>query len=149
MNKPVHPNLARIASIYDSVVLARRGGHITETDAYARIDSLVAKDDFGVEWSISPQTGEWRYRDKWGEYYYAQPPEYGIVSATPYDMESGNTTYHRVSLYPVDEATIGNEHAAPGTTLGLEGEKSNTKYVYGALVCVVCACIGLYSIFVR
>ena len=38
MDKPIHPNLARIASSYDAIILARRSGQIAETDAYGVVD---------------------------------------------------------------------------------------------------------------
>lgn len=149
MNKPIHPNLARIASIYDDTILARRSGQITETDAYARIKSLVAKDDFGVEWSISPETGEWRYRDRWGDYYYAPPPEYGMVSATPYDLQSGDTTYPRVSLYPVDTSVLATARTAPLAASDFKRGGLNIKYIYSALIVAAIMCIGLYSVLAR
>ncbi len=149
MNKPMHPNLARIASIYDTVILARRNGQMSETDAYKRIDSLIAKDDFGVEWSISPETGEWRYRDRWGDYYYENPPEYGMVSATPYDLHSGDTTYPRVTLYPVDTGAVTPEHTTPLAASDLKQNGLNIKYLYSASIVAAIACAILYSVLTR
>lgn len=149
MDKPIHPNLARIASSYDAIILARRSGQIAETDAYTRIKSLVAKDDFGVEWSISPETGEWRYRDKWGDYYYAPPPEYGMVSATPYDLQSGGTTYPRVTLYPVDANVAETEHTTPLAASDLKYGRLNVKYLYTTLIAAVIVCVVLYSTLTR
>jgi len=145
MSKPIHPNLARIASIYDEVVLAQRGGRISETEAYSRIGNLVAKDDFGTEWSIDPHTGGWRYRDKWGDYYYAQPPEYGIVGAVPYDMQSGTTTYPRVSLYPVDEKIV---ETARDTLPSQPAARKTTKvYVFAGGVLIVSLLLVLYRVW--
>ena len=149
MDKPIHPNLARIASRYDAIIFARRSGQIAETDAYTRIKSLVAKDDFGVEWSISPETGEWRYRDKWGDYYYAPPPEYGMVSATPYDLQSGGTTYPRVTLYPVDANVAETEHTTPLAASDLKYGRLNVKYLYTTLIAAVIVCVVLYSTLTR
>ena len=145
----MHPNLARIASIYDTVILARRNGQMSETDAYKRIDSLIAKDDFGVEWSISPETGEWRYRDRWGDYYYENPPEYGMVSTTPYDLQSGDTTYPRVTLYPVDTGALTPEHTTPLVASDLKQNGLNIKYLYSASIVTAIACAILYSVLTR
>ena len=102
-----------------------------------------------MEWSISPETGEWRYRDKWGDYYYAPPPEYGMVSATPYDLQSGGTTYPRVTLYPVDANVAETEHTTPLAASDLKYGRLNVKYLYTTLIAAVIVCVVLYSTLTR
>lgn len=116
MQRSLHPNLARVASQYDSVMLEYTAGRISETEAYQRIELLTATDDSGVQWSIAPTTGQWRYIDMWGGYYYAEPPAYGVVSQTPFDYGSGSVTHPRVSLYQVDSSeysTLGSSKESP------------------------------------
>ncbi|MFM7088556.1 MAG: hypothetical protein ACKOW9_03430 [Candidatus Paceibacterota bacterium] len=100
----LHPNLARVAAIYDDIVNDLNTGKIESSQAYRLIGSLSAKDDNGVEWSINPENGVWRYRSIDGEMREAEPPQVGMASLTPYDIGKKRRnkfdeklTYHEVS----------------------------------------------------
>lgn len=115
VDRPLHPNLARIAASYDEVVLAFQQGHINPAEARRRLLALVARDDTGVEWSIDPDSGRWRYRNRWGSYEEAEPPAFGMASPTPMDLGAHNRDLdERLSLHEVDMELI----APPGSLLG-------------------------------
>jgi hypothetical protein len=101
----LHPNLARIAAAYDEIVLTFGSGLLSAPQARARIDALTARDDNGVEWSIDPDTGEWRYTTRDGEYVYGEPPSWGLATLTPHDLGAGaKDPDDRITFYEVDQA---------------------------------------------
>jgi len=70
------------------------------------IEKLAARDDLGVEWSIDPDSGEWRYLSKDGVFIKATPPSWGLASATPKDLGSGNVDFNKgIDFYEVDSTT--------------------------------------------
>lgn len=135
MQRALHPNLARVASQYDSVMLEYTAGRLSETEAYQRIELLTATDDSGVQWSIAPTTGEWRYIDMWGGYYYAEPPAYGVVGQTPFDYGSGSVTHHRVSLYAVDSSANSSLEASKASHLRFGYFKTIRRILVGLALC--------------
>ena len=87
----LHPNLARIAAMYDEIVSDLNTGKISANQAHRLILTLSAKDDNGVEWSINPENGVWRYRSLSGDLREGEPPQYGMASMTPYDIGKKRT----------------------------------------------------------
>lgn len=104
--RPLHPNLARIAAEYDEIVGLFQRGQMTATQANAKIQALVARDDAGVEWSIDTATGSWQYRSTTGEVLAGDPPTWGLAGATPRDFGSlhGKDPDARVDFHEVDES---------------------------------------------
>ena len=102
---PLHPNLARIAARYDELAAEVASGRISSLEGRRRIEALVAKDDNGVEWFIDAETGTWRYRALDGRSVPADPPMWGMASATPRDFGSQGPVDvdHRVEFHEVDE----------------------------------------------
>lgn len=100
---PLHPNLARIAATYDEIVAAFSQGQLSAREARARIESLTARDDAGVEWSIDAVTGQWQYRTLDGRLRAGDPPTWGLASLTPHDLGSGSANPdRRVAFYEMD-----------------------------------------------
>jgi|LauGreSuBDMM15SN_2_FD.fasta_scaffold00287_8 hypothetical protein len=101
----LHPNLARIAAAYDEIVLSFGSGLLSAPQARARIEALSARDDNGVEWSIDPDNGDWRYMSRDGSFAYAEPPTWGLATLTPHDLGSGSKDPDdRITFYEVDQA---------------------------------------------
>jgi hypothetical protein len=102
---PLHPNLARIAARYDEIATEVISGRISAVEGRRRIEALVAKDDNGVEWSIDVETGTWQYRALDGRSVPADPPMWGMASATPRDFGSQGPVDvdRRVEFHEVDE----------------------------------------------
>jgi hypothetical protein len=71
-----------------------------------KIETLCAKDDNGVDWSISAETGSWMYRAIDGKLIPADPPMWGMASATPRDFGSiqGGDPDVRINFIEVDES---------------------------------------------
>jgi hypothetical protein len=103
---PLHPNLARIAARYDEIATDVTSGRISSVEGRRRIGTLVAKDDNGVEWSIDPESGNWRYRTLDGRFVPADPPMWGMASATPRDFGSQHPVDvdQRIEFHEVDES---------------------------------------------
>jgi len=116
MDRPLHPNLARIASAYDQVMYEYRSGVLSPAEARRRTLTLVARDDNGLEWSIDPDTGSWRYRNQFGEMVTANPPSYGVAGFTPDDLGGGTGPDTRVRLYEVDQDALRNAKELRGST---------------------------------
>jgi hypothetical protein len=73
-NKILHPDLVRVALAYDNILRDYSFSYITATQAQRNIWALKAFDDNGLEWSINPESGEWRYRTYQDELIIAEPP---------------------------------------------------------------------------
>lgn len=119
MNRSLHPNLARVAAAYDEVLLEFQQGRIVPSEARRRILALVARDDNGLEWSIDPDTGRWRYKSHFGGYTLGDPPGYGVLTATPHDLGSGDglASDGRVHFENVDLVALQAQHSLIGSTL--------------------------------
>lgn len=99
----LHPNLARIAAAYDEIIMSFGSGLLSAPQSRARIEALTARDDNGVEWSIDPENGDWRYTTREGDFAYAEPPSWGLATLTPHDLGSGSKDPDdRITLYEVD-----------------------------------------------
>jgi len=114
MDRPLHPNLARIASAYDEVMAAYRAGQLSPAEARRRVLTLVARDDSGLEWSINPDSGSWQYRNQFGEMITQNPPAYGVAGFTPTDLGAGTGDDPRVRLFAIDQEAL----HAPGQLRG-------------------------------
>jgi hypothetical protein len=101
----LHPNLARIAARYDEIIKLLNNKQLTPSQARTMIEKLAARDDLGVEWSLDPDTGKWRYRSKDGLLLPGNPPSWGLASATPKDMGSGSLDFDKnITLYEIDSS---------------------------------------------
>jgi len=116
MDRPLHPNLARIAAAYDDVMADFRAQRIGPAEARRRVLTLLARDDNGLEWSIDPDTGAWRYRNQFGEMVTANPPAYGVAGFTPTDLGAGRGDDPRVRFYEVDQDALRAEGQLRGST---------------------------------
>lgn len=85
----LHPNLARIAAAYDDTMERYDRGEMSLIETRRRLNALVARDDEGVQWSIDPVNGRWRYQDLQGRYHYGEPPTSGVASFTPHQLGPG------------------------------------------------------------
>lgn len=90
MNRRLHPDLARVAVAYDDIVERHSRGAITAAEAQRAIDSLVARDDNGVQWKVDSLTGRWKFKDASGSYSFGQPPESGLAGLTPWQLGAGH-----------------------------------------------------------
>lgn len=88
MERPYHPALARMAAQYDDVLAQLRAGMLSDAEARRKVTMLAARDDSGVEWTIDPDTGSWRYRNSSGGFSYASPPSLGSLPDLPSDVGS-------------------------------------------------------------
>lgn len=122
MDRPLHPNLGRIAAAYDDVMADFRAGRIPAAEARRRVLTLIARDDNGLEWSINPDTGGWQYRNQFGEMTSANPPAYGVAGFTPTDLGGGRGDDQRVRLYEVDQEALRAEGQLRGSTSMTEGD---------------------------
>jgi hypothetical protein len=116
MDRPLHPNLARIAAAYDDVMSEFRAGRILPAEARRRVLTLIARDDNGLEWSLNPDTGGWQYRNQFGEMTSANPPAYGVAGFTPTDLGGGRGDDPRVRLYEIDQDALHSEGQLRGST---------------------------------
>jgi hypothetical protein len=121
MDKPLHPNLARIAAAYDEVMQSHRSGLLPANEARRRVLTLIARDDSGLEWSINPDTGQWQYRTQFGAQVEANPPAYGVASFSPGDLGSGSADDDRVTLYEIDQRALFAPGQLRGSTMLLDG----------------------------
>jgi hypothetical protein len=117
VDRPLNPNLARIAAAYDDVMASYRAGQITPQEARRRVLALVARDDNGLEWSINPDTGRWQYRSQFGEYVTAEPPAFGVAGFTPADLGAGNRNDDRITLIEVDQSALSSPGSLRGSTM--------------------------------
>ena len=126
MDRPLNPNLARIAAAYDDVMASYRAGQLGPQEARRRVLALVARDDTGLEWSINPDNGRWQYRSQFGEYVQAEPPSYGVAQFTPADLGAGRGNDDRVTLIEIDQSALVSPGQLRGQTLlaGLRPEGS-------------------------
>lgn len=129
MDRPLHPNLARIAAAYDEVVLDFQQGRIQAAEARRRILALVARDDNGIEWSLDPDSGRWRYRTKWNDFAHGEPPSYGVLTPTPHDLGSGTgkSPDERLTLHEVELSLLASPTALTGSTIVQHPKKGRSS----------------------
>lgn len=110
MSEPeyIHPNLARLGSVYDSILEAMNSGQITVAEARSRINQLEERDDQGIRWGIDPDTGSYIRKTTFGDIEYDDPPRFGVLtpdaSAYSSNLEVENP-YSRISMFNVDDIT--------------------------------------------
>jgi len=148
MDRPLHPNLARIAAAYDDVMTDFRAGRITPAEARRRVLTLIARDDNGLEWSIDPDTGGWQYRNQFGEMASANPPAYGVAGFTPGDLGGGRRDDPRVRLYEVDQDALRSEGQLRGSTSITENTVRRHPSVRGVRRNVAVGAIVLVTLLV-
>ena len=78
----LHPNLARIAAAYDSILEQMERQQITVPGARAKIAQLEARDDQGVIWSIDPDSGAFVRKTAFGDMEFDTPPSHVAAENT-------------------------------------------------------------------
>jgi hypothetical protein len=86
MDAAIHPNLAQIAASYDDICEQVNMGIMSGPDARRAVMALVARDDQGVQWLISPDDGNWYRRTLTGELVSDTPPTSGIATPSGWDV---------------------------------------------------------------
>lgn len=118
MEHALHPNLAQLAASYDDICSQVEMGLMAPGDAKAAIMALIARDDAGVQWCISPDDGNWYRRTRTGEMVADTPPRSGIQTPSGWDVSSSTTALgdprHRVYTREVDPL----EHRSPTDLAG-------------------------------
>jgi hypothetical protein len=127
MDRPLHPNLARIAAAYDEVMELYHRGQLAPVEARRRVLALVARDDNGLEWSIDPDTGHWRYRSHFGELVTAEPPSFGVAGFTPGDLGAGRPDSDRVTLFEIDQQALVASGQLRGSTMLTGGTAADAR----------------------
>jgi len=138
VERPYHPALARLAAQHDEVIREMREGRLTPAEARRRVKMLVARDDTGVEWSIDPDTGAWRYRDRSGTFAYGEPPAIGDRGSEPSDVGSAGRRagWDRVHLHEVPDH-VRPRRLAPADQLSAGRRPPKRKYVLLAVLSAV------------
>lgn len=85
-DRPLHPNLAKLAATYDSIVEDWVNKKIPTKTARDQISELSARDDNGINWHIDVDTAEWFYIGHDGRKIKTTPPSFGFASPTPYEV---------------------------------------------------------------
>ena len=78
----LHPNLAQIAASYDQLVEEYAQGKLDATEVGYQMNRLQARDDNGIVWRISPDSGQWQRRNPSNEWVEATPPVSGKPTMT-------------------------------------------------------------------
>lgn len=106
MESALHPNLAQLAASYDDICSQVEMGLLPPADARTAIMALVARDDAGVQWCISPADGLWYRRTRTGELVADTPPRSGIQTPSGWDVSSSTAALgdprHRIYTREVD-----------------------------------------------
>jgi hypothetical protein len=115
----LHPNLARLAAVYDDIIerLGRR--ELNNTQARAEMLTLIARDDNGTQWRISPTDGTWQYQTRFGDWVAGTPASYGYATPTAFDVSRGSTAVNpdkRISFQAIDESLLHAPDALAGAT---------------------------------
>lgn len=162
----LHPNLARIAAVYDDIVLRFSRGEINAADARGQILALMARDDNGTMWSIDPDTAQWRYQTLQGRLEFGEPPLSGLATPTAFDLtrdSRANNPDGNISFYQVDESLTNPPTSLVGSTrrpqarapqsvkdkaLGLADQYLETpvKKAIALLVVVVLLGLGIFAL---
>jgi hypothetical protein len=117
----LHPNLARLAADYDDIIADFSRSSISVTEARARIRTLVARDDEGVQWSIDPDTADWYFKDRHGNLQKGTPPSYGHASPNPYSisrpgLQTAGDPDRNIVFAPVNEDLLHSPQSLVGAT---------------------------------
>lgn len=153
MDKALHPSLARIAASYDEILLEFQQGRLSPAESRRRILALVARDDNGVEWSIDPENGRWRYRTKWGEFAHAEPPTFGMIQTTAHDLGAGagRSLDDRVTMHEVDLDLLSSPTSLAGSTTSPTGRQPSGKSgpstaVFAGLVATILVLVAIVAV---
>jgi hypothetical protein len=148
-SQPLHPNLARLAAAYDEIIERFSNRQLSPTQARSEIMRLIARDDNGVQWSIDPDSGEWRYRNFKGDLVVSDPPAYGFATQTAHDFSRNPNAFNpdsRVDFQEVDESLLYAPTSLAGSTRRpredsakslLAGSRSKALLALAALAVVV------------
>lgn len=85
-DRPLHPNLARLAAQYDEILRQFSVRQLDPATARNKIRALHARDDEGVVWSIDADTGAWMRRTRTGDWVEGTPPTSGLATPTAHDF---------------------------------------------------------------
>jgi hypothetical protein len=84
--RSLHPNLAVLAADYDAIYDQWRLGQLDSREAKQRLARLVARDDEGVLWRLSPEDGRWLRQTRDLTWVPGEPPTAGVPSLTGWDV---------------------------------------------------------------
>lgn len=118
-SQPLHPNLARLAAAYDEIIERFSNRQLSPTQARSEIMRLIARDDNGVQWSIDPDSGEWRYRNFSGDLVVSDPPAYGLSTPTAHEFSRNPNAFNpdsRIDFQEVDESLLYAPTSLAGST---------------------------------
>jgi hypothetical protein len=118
-NEQLHPNLARIAATYDDLFEQYSRNQLSAAEAKARIRTLVARDDHGIEWSLNPEDRSWYRRTVHGQWIKDTPPTVGVATWNGWDISGHDPMSdprYRVEETPTDPRLITNTDALRGST---------------------------------
>jgi hypothetical protein len=118
-DRPLHPNLARIAAEYDELSDLYATGRLDADEARRAIAALAARDDNGTIWSIDPASGDWVYRNVHGELVPGMPPSWGYATPTAYDVTRDPARVdprHRVVSFVVEDHITSPPGSLSGST---------------------------------
>lgn len=117
----LHPNLARLAAQYDSIIDDMDAGRLTPAQARTQISQLETRDDHGIRWSIDPDTGEFIRKSAFGDLEYDTPPTSGVLTHDPFTLNNefrDDDPNLRLSHVEVDIVSPPTEHFGATRTLG-------------------------------
>lgn len=118
---PLHPNLARVAALYDQVTAEWASGRITLDEARSRLSDLVARDDQGAQWRIDPGTGNWCRLSLDGHWQAADPPTFGLATPDGWDLSGGIDPFadprRHIGTRDVDVTRVTDTSSLTGATL--------------------------------
>lgn len=130
MESALHPNLAQLAASYDDICSQVEMGLLSPAEARQGIMALVARDDAGVQWCISPDDGQWYRRTRTGEMVADTPPRSGIQTPSGWDVSSSAAALgdprHRIYTREIDPL----EHRSPTDLVGstIAGSVTPTRH---------------------
>lgn len=107
----LHPELARVAVLYQSLIQDHLSGRIDSNTATVRARELVARDDNGVRWTINPRDGGWLREDRNGTWVPAEPPTSGIAQLSPWELSQTRNPDDSISYQAVDHPGTGSSLA--------------------------------------
>lgn len=96
----LHPNLARIAAVYDGILDQLEHKQLTVPAARAKIAQLEARDDQGTIWSIDPDSGAFVRKTAFGDMEFDTPPSFGVRTEDAFDYSTNplvTNPNHRLS----------------------------------------------------
>lgn len=121
----LHPNLAVLAADYDNIIESLRTHRMSASDARAAVTALEARDDFGIRWSIDPDSGRFVRKTAFGDLEFDTPPSHGVATPTGFTYSptvSDDDPRLRMSVFALGAAQIPlHDHDVSATHRGAAG----------------------------